>query len=93
MNLDSERDRLLGLADKATPGPWWHAKMDSPDGNALAWISNWFVDTERPRPKGAVSRYLRPEDDAAFLAAAHDMIALIRAQAAEIERLKGRDER
>lgn len=87
-DLSERARRVLELQAKATPGPYWHAKMESPDGNALAWISNWFIDTERPKPKGSHTRYLKPEDDAAFLRSAHDMADLIRELLEENERLR-----
>ena len=81
MNLSIERDRLLALAEKATPGPWYvsgtlprHIHIGAPSSPmVLASMNNVHMETP---------------GNAAFIAAAHDMAALIRAQAAEIERLR-----
>ena len=92
-DLQQRIAEVLALADKATPGPYWCSPMDLPDGHALAWVSNWFIDTERPKPKGSHTRYLKPEDDAKFLRSAHDMAQIIRELSAELESMRKDSER
>lgn len=96
MNLDAERQRLLGLAEKATPPPWGLTgsfKNDPrghyPIANCGNGASDETVGVEAPVQDYCVSA----EDDAAFIVAAHDMAALIQAQAAELERLRADAER
>lgn len=91
MNIDAERDRLMGLAEKASPGPWKARKPEKRE------FRDWSVLPHRPDIKppytpSAVCECNLDEDvdghNAKFIAAAHDMIALIDAQAAEIEQLR-----
>lgn len=53
---------LKRLMDAATKGPFIVGRMEAPDGHAMAWHGNWYVDSEAPRIKG--ERYGDPEADA-----------------------------
>ena len=53
---------LKRLMDAATKGPFYLDAMDAPDGYAMAWHGNWFVDTNAPKVNG--SRYGEPKADA-----------------------------
>ena len=95
MNLDAERDRLLALAEKATPGPWEYET-----GPAYRGRHHTVIAPDKDDPDSADSvcecyegLEAQQEANAKFIAAAHDMAALIRAQAAEIERLRADAER
>jgi len=79
MNLDAERDRLLALAEKATPGPWGH--------NAHGSVMRIDLDEwgDCIAINGPNTPSLKEKADMDFIAAAHDMAALIRAQAAELD--------
>ncbi len=58
-------DKLTELIDKATKGTWHVGYMESPDGHALAWLGNTYIDTDAPKIKG--TRYEWPEDDAKLI--------------------------
>ena len=85
MNLDAERDRLLALAMAAPPGPY------SKHG---PWISAQESEDHREGNIAQIhgNKYWRPKTTA-FLASIHDLVALVQAQAAEIERLRADAER
>lgn len=57
--------KLRELAQKATPGPWWHDYCNPADGHALAWLGNWFVEIKQRVP------YNSPQEDAEFIATAN----------------------
>lgn len=90
MNIDAERDRLLALAEKATPGPWelWTSCSFRRFGSHEGMVCEPVTQND-----GHPDLYFRnggnDGPDARLIAAVPDMIALIRAQAAEIERLRG----
>jgi hypothetical protein len=87
MNLDEERDRLLALAEKATPGPWTVDRFRR-RGEIVTCCVSQVTNTDSIALACEVSG-----PNGRFIAAAHDMAALIRAQAAEIERLRADAER
>lgn len=59
-------ERLEELSEKATKGNWIADYDSQPDGHALAWLGNWYLDTDAPKVNG--SRYQSPEHDAQMLA-------------------------
>ncbi len=80
MNTDTEIARVLALAEKATPGPWRRFKdqetvitlpPDCTAGSSYFW--NWGH-----LPANHEHYRIRPDGDATFIAAAHDMANLIR---------------
>jgi len=79
---------LRKLVAKATEGGWYVGTMDKPDGYALAWLGNVYIDTHAPKVNG-LSRYKDPADDAELIAYlrnhADDFIKLIEA-AENVER-------
>lgn len=75
---------LLALADKATPGEWITGHMREPDGHALAWIGNHWVD---PVTKVKGNEYKEAADDAAFIASAPLLAAELRKHAEMVDRL------
>ena len=58
---------LRELVAKATEGGWYVGEMDKPDGYALAWLGNVYIDTHAPKVNG--TRYKDPKDDAELIAA------------------------
>ena len=75
---------VAALAEKATPGPWaWETdELLNPNMRERHQLIIKYI------PYGG--QYIYPQgDDAALIAAAPSMAALIAAQAAEIERLRG----
>ena len=76
---------LLALADKATPGEWITGHMREPDGHALAWIGNHWVD---PVTKVKGNEYKEAADDAAFIASAPLLAAELRKHAEMVDRLR-----
>jgi hypothetical protein len=59
-------DKLKELRERATDGPWWIGEMIDPDGHALAWLGNVYIDSDAPKLVNG-SRYKRPRDDAEFI--------------------------
>ena len=84
---------VAALAEKATPGPYLYRPKKYDDWGmlrageyVLCQVRDpRFLDLDRARAEGRDPW----EDSAQFLAAAPSMAALIAAQAAEIERLRG----
>jgi hypothetical protein len=82
---------VAALAEKATPGPWQAGRADMAtivDGVGSKWI--YAGDKYCAVASGRVSDdWSEVMANAALIAAAPDMAALIAAQAAEIEMLRG----
>ncbi len=74
--------KLIELEAKATEGEWYVGEIDKPDGYALAWLGNVYIDTHAPKVNG-LSRYKDQKDDADFIVElrnhAQDFIKLIEA--------------
>ena len=73
--------KLIELEAKATEGTWYVDECKQPDGHALAWLGNVYLDTDAPKVNG--TRYKEPKDDADFIVElrnhAQDFIKLIEA--------------
>jgi hypothetical protein len=84
-------DKLSALLAKATEGVWYVGSMDKPDGHALAWLGDVYIDTDAPKVNG--TRYKEPKDDAELIAYlrnhAQDFIRLMEA-AENMRDCKGR---
>ena len=61
-----KRAALRKLAEEATPGPWWSGECRPPDGYALAWLGQSFVDCD-----GGRKNYVASSRDADYIAAAN----------------------
>ena len=57
------------LYERATGGRWNYDCMEKPDGHALAWLGNFYIDTDAPKKEG--TRYRNAADDAALIVALH----------------------
>jgi hypothetical protein len=71
-------NKIEAAAKSATPGAWWSGIDEHPDGHALAWVGNAFVDCE-----GGQKNYGEPINDAAHIATANpaavlEMVSMIR---------------
>jgi len=60
------------LFERATGGRWSYDCMVMPDGYALAWLGNFYVDSDAPKKPGEVGRYAKTADDAALIVALHN---------------------
>jgi hypothetical protein len=45
--------KLKELVAKATEGVWYVDSMDKPDGHALAWLGDVYIDTDAPKVNGS----------------------------------------
>ena len=76
---DIEWEKLDAAYNAATGGDWSTHYMKSPDGHALAWFGNHYIDTDAPKVGG--TRYKDPRADADFCATMHNIYPTLRAYA------------
>lgn len=86
MSLHEETARLLALADAATPGPWEIEHDRNEQSNLYAQGRDYWLALFPHQCVGAIQK--EQERNARFIAAAHDMVAHIRALDARVRELE-----